>query len=176
MRKIIFSVVTLMTLVVAGCGPALSLRPLCTDEEVIFNPALVGRWKCRSDDWIFRQMEDNLYNLTIIFSINDSLILEGRLLKLGNFTFMDVTSRIPDVENLFAIPVHAFLRLSLESDSLGIAYLDDSFLDENSELIKHEVVDEHGIILTASTKELQDFVLKYAEDEKAFDMVWYSRQ
>jgi hypothetical protein len=181
MRYLIFSIVALIMFFVVGCGPALSLHPLYTDKDVIFNPALVGRWGEGGDDnWIFRQKDDNIYNVTLKFtsssSSNDSLVLEGRLLQLGNDMFMDVTSKESDVENLLAIPVHGFLRLSLEGDSLGIAYLDDSWLEKNSDLIKHEVVDKHGILLTASTKELQDFVLKHAEDKEAFEMEWYRRQ
>ena len=179
MRYLIFSTLALTMFFVAGCGPALSLHPLCTNEEVIFDPALVGRWETTSDEkWIFRQMEENLYNVTVRFDSRDSLVLEGRLVQLGDYTFMDVTSGEPDVENLniLAIPVHVFLRLSLEGDSLGIAYLDDSWLRENSGLIKHEVVDKQGIILTASTRELQDFVLKHAEDEEAFSMAWFRKR
>ena len=179
MRYIMFSIISLIIFLIVGCVPALSLHPLYTEKDVIFNPALVGRWETISDkNWIFRQMEDNFYNVTLKFNSSDSLVLEGRLLQLGNYMFMDVASGKPDVENLnlLAIPAHVFLRLSLEGDSLGIAYLDDSWLDENSDLIKHEVIDEHGIILTASTRELQDFVMKHAEDEKAFAMEWCRRR
>jgi len=177
MRYFMFSIIALTMFFVGGCGPALSLHPLCTNEEVIFDPALVGQWETTSDEnWVFRKMEDNHYNVTLKFDRSDSLVLEGRLLRLGDYTFMDVTSGEQVGDNLLVIPAHVFLRLSLEGDSLGIAYLDDSWLRKNSDLIKHEVLDKHGIVLTASTKELQDFVMKHAEDEKAFSMAWFRRQ
>ena len=182
MRKLIFSIVlslaAMIMLFVVGCGPAMSLHPLCTNEEVIFNPELIGRWGANNgENWIFRQTEDDIYGVTVMFdSKDDSLTLEGRLLQLGNHMFMDVTSSVSDVADFLAIPVHVFLKLSLEGDTLGIAYLDDSWLDENREEIKHEKVDKHGIILTASTGELQDFVLKHAEDTEAFQMEWLHRQ
>ncbi len=180
MRNLILSIAALLMLFVVGCGPALSLHPLYTDEDVVFNPALVGSWGDSSDNLIFRQMEDNLYSVTFIATFisgsNDSLALEGHLLQLGNYMFMDVKSRETDVENLLAVPVHVFLRLSLEGDSLGIAYLDDSWLEENRAGIKHELVDGKQILLTASTSELQDFVLEHAEDQEAFEMEWWPRQ
>lgn len=49
---------------------------------------------------------------------------------------------------------------------------DDEFkklLEEDPNAVKHEMVEEDGpVVLTASTKELQAFVLKYAEDERLF--------
>ena len=82
------------------------------------------------------------------------------------------------IDEFLAIPVHAFLRLSLEGDSLGISYLDDSWLKENIEndkiRIKHELVDD-DILLTASTKELQQLVVNCAEDKEAFEMEYTHR-
>jgi hypothetical protein len=159
----------------------MSLHPLYTDEDVIFNPALVGSWGKAGEGWIFRKAEDNVYSVTLLGISNsgDSLSLEGRLIKLDGYLFMDVTSKESAVENVLAVPVHAFLRLSLEGDSLGIAYMDDSWLqdiiEQNKEQIKHELVDGSGILLTASPKELQQLVLKYAEDKKAFDLEYSHR-
>ncbi|MFH1069837.1 MAG: hypothetical protein V1794_09500 [Candidatus Glassbacteria bacterium] len=184
MRKLI-SVTALFTLLVVGCGPVLSLHPLYTDEDVIFNPALVGSWGEAGDSggWIFKKAEDNVYSVTLLdigSSGGDSLSLEGHLIQLNGYMFMDVTSKESAVENALVVPVHAFLRLSLEGDSLGIAYMDDSWLQEtieqNKEQIKHEQMNGSGILLTASPKELQQLVLKYAEDEKAFDLEYGHRR
>jgi hypothetical protein len=179
MRKLLFSIAALIMLFAVGCGPALSLHPLCTVEEAVFDPALVGRWGDIDDDnggWIFRQLEGNLYSVTLKENSADSLLpLEGRLVHLGKYTFMDVMAREDDIENFLAIPAHAFLRLDLQGDSLGIAYLDDSYLSANCNLIRHEVMDDN-IILTASPRELQAFVLQCAEDVEAFEMEWCYRK
>ena len=184
-----FAVMPVITLLVAACGPALSLHPLYTDEEVIFNPALVGAWGEAGEGWIFGKAEENVYSVTFMMSKiggggSDTLILEGRLIQLAGRLFMDVTSDLTsiesDVENFLAVPVHAFLRLSLEGDSLGIAYMDDSWLEDiigqDREQIKHEQLKGTSILLTASAKELQQFVLKYAEDEKAFALEYGHRR
>lgn len=48
---------------------------------------------------------------------------------------------------------------------------DDDFeklLKQDPNAIAHEKIENHGIILTASTKQLQKFVLKYADHDKLF--------
>ena len=41
------------------------------------------------------------------------------------------------------------------------------FLEEHPDAVEHILVEDR-IVLTASTKELQAFILKYADDEKLF--------
>ena len=43
----------------------------------------------------------------------------------------------------------------------------DSLLKFRPNAVKHEKVDDDHIVLTASTKELQKFILKYGTDKKA---------
>lgn len=184
MRKTTFSTLALVTVLLLGCGPALSLHSLFTDEDVIFNPALVGVWGEKENDcWTFRKSQKgNTYDFfytNTSKSNADSLSFVGHLLILDGKMFMDVKSMESDINNpLLALPAHAFLRLSLEGDSLGIAYLDDSWLKDNIEKnkirIKHELVDD-GIVLTASPKELQKLVISCAEDKDAFDMEYSHR-
>ena len=48
---------------------------------------------------------------------------------------------------------------------------DDAFeklIEQDPNAVKHESLKDRGIVLTASTKELQKFVLKYADDNKLF--------
>ena len=188
MRKIISSLAALITLLVMGCGPALSLHPLYNEEDVIFNPSLVGSWGEENDGWNFQKAKGNVYSVTFLLKLgdmgggsdrSDTLNLEGRLIQLGSYMFMDVTSRESDIKDFLAVPVHVFLRLSLEGDSLGIAFMDDSWLEDiieqNKEPIKHELLNGSDILLTASPKELQQLVLKYADDKKAFDIEYCHR-
>ncbi len=69
------------------------------------------------------------------------------------------------------IPAHGFSRVWIEGDSVRLAYLDPDWLkqmiDKKHVKIDHDFIDK-TIILTAQTKKLQNFALKYAEDTEAF--------
>jgi hypothetical protein len=72
------------------------------------------------------------------------------------------------------ITAHTFLKLEVENEHLIIYQMSPKWLDnlikENRIRIAHEMDDdEDKIILTASTKELQKFITKYANDEDAFE-------
>lgn len=82
-------------------------------------------------------------------------------------------------ESAHLLPVHSFSKVSLEKDELAIEFFKDQWIKEqimdNRVRIKHERVkggpidDEVRILITASTPELQQFVMKYKSDEKAFE-------
>jgi hypothetical protein len=87
---------------------------------------------------------------------------------------------------LFLIPAHTFIKVDAIGPQLILRLTDDEkmkeFLKADPNAVKHEFladpnavkhvffVDETGPgpILTASTKELQAFVLKYADDSRVF--------
>ena len=116
----------------------------------------------------------------------------AHLVKLQDKLFLDVyPSELPwepedpnkidwPYNTLFLIPAHTFvkidsiepqlkLRLTLESNM-------EELLKENPDAVKHTFVGER-LVITGSTKELQAFVLKYADDERVFtDQVTLSRK
>jgi len=71
----------------------------------------------------------------------------------------------------FFLPVHTFLRVTSIGDPLKIRLTNgDEFkklLKAEPKTVKHEVVDDRPI-LTASTEELQAFMVKYADDNRLF--------
>lgn len=81
----------------------------------------------------------------------------------------------PRIKNGFyqihQIPAHTFARVWIEGDVLRIAPMNPQWLEEliseKKARIAHERI-EDTIVLTASTKKLQRFILQYAEDEDAF--------
>jgi hypothetical protein len=71
------------------------------------------------------------------------------------------------------IDADALKKLSADYDSvLKLRLTDDEefkkLLEQDPNAIKHEKVENNGLILTASTRQLQEFVLKYADDERLF--------
>ncbi|MEO1021243.1 MAG: hypothetical protein AAFW89_01750 [Bacteroidota bacterium] len=106
---------------------------------------------------------DTTYFIGKIGSFNNHYFLDMFLFDLsGSSNFMDAHK----------FPVHTFSRIRLDGNDLSIQFFEDSWLedqiDNNRIRIKHEST-EDGILVTASTKELQRFVNKYADEEDAFD-------
>jgi len=164
-----------MALLVAGCVVP-SLHPLFTEKDLVFDPALVGTWaeEDQEETWIFLKSGDKAYDL-IHTAQGLPVKYQAHLGRLGEFRFLDVYPREPEVKNdfykLHLIPVHTFWRIWMEGDLLRIAMLDPDWLKnmiaQKKVKIAHERL-ENRILLTASTQKLQKFVLQYAEDVKAF--------
>jgi hypothetical protein len=160
----------------ANCVP--SLHPLFTEKDLIFDPDLIGTWvdEDGKNTWTFQKSGENSYEL--VYTENEEPAkFQAHLLKLGDFLFLDVSPEELDRKNglyrgLF-IPTHGFARIWIEGDSVRLAYLDPDWLvhmvDSKKISIGHDFIDK-TIILTAQTKDLQKFALKYAEDDKAFSV------
>ena len=163
---------------VTGCIP--SLHPLYTDQDLVFEPRLVGTWVGEDEDdtWVFEKSGEKQYELTFT---EDGVPakFEVHLVNLGGSLFMDFYPQELDIEAdtdnefywLHWIPAHTFARVSIEEDVLRMEMLDadwvDTSLAEGEVKIKHERVNDN-IVLTASTKKLQPFMLECTEDEDAF--------
>ena len=73
--------------------------------------------------------------------------------------------------SLFLIPAHTFIKVESIEPRLKIRLTLESkmeeLLKEDPAAVKHTSVEDR-LVLTASTKELQGFVLKYADDNRVF--------
>ncbi len=168
----------LLALFTTGCV-VVSLNPLFTTSEISFDPALVGTWvpfseKVESAErWTFREGGSKDYDLTISRANSDPPIkLEAYLLRLEKYSFLDIGGR-GDGSQTMTIPVHMFARIWVDKDALMLAELDSSWLEtmiSGGEGIPHQQLDKNfgGILLTASTKELQRFILMHIDDPGAF--------
>jgi len=174
MRTTVVIVALGLAVLMAGCVP--SLHPLFTEKDLVYDPALVGTWAEEEgeDIWIFRKSGDNAYDL-IYSQKGVPAQFEAHLVQVAEFLFLDTYPGEPNIKNdlytIHLIPAHTFSRIWIEGDVLRLAMLDLDWLKDmiakKKVNIAHEQVDG-GIVLTASTKELQEFFLKYADDDKAF--------
>jgi hypothetical protein len=178
-----------IAITLAGCIP--SLHPLYTDKDVVYDPKLVGVWaepnSPSSGTWEFRGIPDSKSYLMIY---TDEKKRSGEfvviLMKLDKMLFLDVFP-IDDpnlqINSLYAIhllPVHTFMKVDQIEPTLKLRLMDvDKFtkrLEKNPQLLKYEVIYEVNIlekrqpriVLTASTKELQEFMRKHAGDKDVF--------
>ncbi len=111
--------------------------------------------------------------------LNNHSEYEVRLFKLGNNTYLDfyLEELEPDLDidiftSFHLMPVHTLAKVELGTDTIKIKWMDDEWLDkmykENKVRIQH-LENEDRRLLTASSKELKRFLLKYGDDPEAFD-------
>lgn len=74
----------------------------------------------------------------------------------------------------YNIPGHSFYKLGFKGEKIYVYPFNEDYLKELFEQrkirIKHEDTDSSTTVLTASTKELQEFFQKYGNDAKLFDV------
>jgi len=131
-------------LLLAGCAPQDSLFPLFLKSDQVFEEGILGEWmvqggtpEIKSDEksgqvTFHRGADDRAYDITMpdIEEDGATLTSTGRLVRLGSYLFIDMTS--PHLERRKnaivpypAIESHVFGRVQLEKDKMRIDFLND---------------------------------------------------
>ncbi|MBE0638046.1 MAG: hypothetical protein IH598_05980 [Bacteroidales bacterium] len=165
----------------AGCIP--SIHPLYHEEDIVFKPELLGSWQQDDAKWVFEQSGEDGYLLK--FYEDNNLINENQtysdfdvtLVKLGGNFYLDIypgeNEQIEFSTLLLStlLPVHAFAKIDFLEEGIEIKFLNRDWLEEllkeNPMIIAHEKTPDY-LVLTASTDELQEFIMKYSNVEEAF--------
>ncbi len=185
-RKLLFY---MLAGLLGGCVPVMSLHPLHTKENVVFDKRLLGTWVDDPNEpeitWQFKTVDEPNNAYKLIYTGEDGLkgSFVAHLVKLENRLFLDLyPSELPwlsqdpnemewPYNTLFLVPAHTVVKI----DSLGprlemrlmLETKMEKLLEENPDAIAHVALEDKHV-LTASTKELQAFVLKYADGDKVF--------
>ncbi len=185
-KKILFY---LLAVLLGGCVPVMSLHSLYTKENVVFEEKLLGTWMDDPNSpetiWEFNRIEEpeNAYRLVLSDKDGKKGSFVAHLVKLENSLFLDVfPDEFPcDTEDpnktdwlynvFFLVPVHTFIKIDSIGPQLKMRLTDDDkmakLFKEDPNAVKHMSIEDR-LILTASTEELQAFVLKYADDSRVF--------
>ena len=168
MRSLKISLALGFVLLIAGCVVS-SLYPFFTEKDLVFDPSFLGTWAGQDEDdtLVFKDVDGKTYDLTYITE-GQGLKFEVHLVKLGELKFFDVYPKVSKDHDAFhLIPAHTIWKVQKDEDIIRIAWLDQNWLKEKIAkkeiLIPHQLVEDR-IILTATTEELQKFVLKYADE------------
>ena len=180
----------LVVALMAGCVP--SLRPLYTKDDPIFDPALVGTWvDGDGDQWIFSKSDDNSYELVEKPKEGARAHFKAHLVQFGSLRFLDLSAEKLDVQEelvkngmfwLHAVPAHTIWKIQLAGDTFHLSALDLDWLGERLKkkkvTIAHQVLGdkEDQILLTAPTRQLQAFVVRYAGEAFDRDPAKFQRQ
>lgn len=160
-----------VSLMLTGCVP--SLNPLYTEKDLVFDPALVGVWAEQDDSpetWAFEKTGEKEYKLVYTES-GKAGEFQVHLLKLGNTLYLDFfpesdglkDSKRNDFYLSHFVPGHMFAKVTQIEPSLRMALVNPEWLkkllEKNPKAIDHQPIGEDRIVLTASTKDLQKFVV-----------------
>lgn len=167
---------------VLGCVP--SLHKLYTADVEVFEDGLLGAWTAGEDKWEFEKVEKGkkedvrlFYILRITDDKGRAAKFDAHLVKLGEKLFLDVYPEdgpegTNDWYNLHILPVHTFMSVELKDGKLSLAVMNPEALEKLIEkkpgVIKHEVIDDDRIVLTASTAKLQKFLIEYADHDEFY--------
>ncbi len=167
-RRTVFCVCVLL---LSGCLP--SLHQLYTNETLIFEEGLVGKWRTDGDDiWQFRKAEDKGYELRIYETQEACGRFEAHLVEIDGWMFLDLypdDEAISDLDDFYAshlMPVHTFIKVNQILPTLQLQMMDpgkvEEMLEDDPNVIKHEIAND-CIVLTATTEQLQAFLVAHIE-------------
>ena len=168
-KKSIFYCVALL---IAGCLP--SLHPLYSDKTLIFKEELIGKWM--QDDsslWQFTRAGEKEYELRICDGEKQLGRFSTHLIKIQGMMFLDLypdSEPLEDLDDFYKVhilPVHTFMKVDQINPNLRLRMIDydkvEKMIESDPNIIKHEVVNDDRIVLTASTEELQNFVVEHVD-------------
>ncbi len=158
-----------------------ALNPLYTDNDLVVESKLFGMWTTENEreSWIFHPSDDKRIAVTYMQNGSGECLpasFEAHLLRLGDSLYLDLfPGEIENAEQelgsdtyvFHLIPAHSFVKVRLEEDTVYLSMMD---CERVHHLYKKKLLNiphsslEDGILLLASTEELQDFVMEHSED------------
>lgn len=178
----------LVVLFFSGCV-VYSFYPLYTPDDLFANEILTGKWIGEDGTkWDFNhpvkgkeeselKIDSTSYILKVVEKDSVESEFTIHIVKLKDHYFLDfylsdfMSDEDLTLASFHTIPVHTFARLTVSGNKLQLNWFDQDWLDdlitENRIQIRHEKNDDF-VLLTAGPRELQKFVIKYANSEEAF--------
>jgi hypothetical protein len=168
-------------LFLSGCIP--SVNPYYTDEDVVFDKRLLGEWQEKDTNgepeiWKFEKFGNDAFRLTTTDRNGKRGEFNAHLFKLRHELFLDLIASSCDFAtnqaDLVAASMfrgHLLLLVPQIEPDLELAMTDfdwlQKYLDEHPKSLAHHNEDK-AVLLTASTRELQRFVLKHLGENELF--------
>jgi len=173
-----FTILLLACFLAGGCVQV-SLFPLYTDEDLVFDSSIIGEWveKDSGETWNFTGGEAKEYNLLFVDDEDKIGEFVAHLVNIQGRLFLDIFPKETDLiesdtYQWHLLSVHSFLKVKQIQPTLQLSPLSpdwvEEFLEEHPEEIRHEIVDGR-VVLTAKPKELQGFLIKHENTEGAFE-------
>ena len=197
--KNIIIITILLTFFLSGCLVK-SLHPFYTEKDRFFRQELVGKWmdqdsmiwtfsKTTISEFMGEAKEDESYEVVLEDPSGEEKESWFRvnLFALNGATYLDFEPHVDvNIGDHFAamhfVPTHSVARVDFFGEgNFSFVWYDEEWLNElfeqNRIKISHEVINtqnslyDQSYILTADTRELQKFLLKYGEEINIFNEI-----
>ncbi|HEY0742137.1 MAG TPA: hypothetical protein VGD40_11775 [Chryseosolibacter sp.] len=166
-----------------------SLHPFYFKTDVVYKKELINTWVDQDGHkWKINSTLENPYAYEMVFTKDGKeAVFLVYLFRLNENLFLDFRPLASDgsVNELFEmhlLPSHSVAKIGkLSSDVIEIKWFNEEWLhklfSQNRIKISHEVIQEENsgkdedktYVLTASTEELRKFLIKFGDDESAFE-------
>jgi hypothetical protein len=183
MKKRNLIAVAAAALLLAACIP--SVNSFYTEKDVAFDPRLLGAWQEKDntnnpDVWKFEKSGDNAFKLTV-FEKGKTGEFNAHLFKVNQERFLDLIPndcKYADNQSWFVacamFPGHLLVRVrqiepGLQFSPCNYEWLDGYLKTNRTALAHHAEAD--SIVLTADTRDLQNFVMKHLGTNELFKEV-----
>jgi ribosome biogenesis GTPase A len=164
-----------------------SLHPFYKPEDVVFKKELLNDWVDQDGGkWKINRHKENstIYEMHSEGAGEKELAFLVHLFELDDNLYLDFVPYYPNgddisIFDLHMTPTHSIAKLIIfNKNDVQIKWFNERWMrtlfDQNRIRIAHETVDEDdstekSYVLTAPTEELQKFIVKYGNEDEAFN-------
>lgn len=192
-----FLIVVILVLVATLSGCLSTLHPLFTEKDLVYDTRLLGTWRAGNGDdtavfergspALFKELPAALQKLAgrayyvTLKKDNRYSRYHAFLCRIGKELYLDYYPAETPRQKLYDgfykshfIKMHSFYRVRFKDDrSFEIGQFDQGYLrnliDKKQIRIQYEVRFDESYLITAPTEELQQYVIKYGDDEGAYN-------
>lgn len=165
--SILRPVAIISLLLVAGCLP--SLHSVYTEEDLVFEPEIVGFWKLDKSPqtWDFAKRDEKSYDMVFTDKHGQAGRFVAHLCHVEDALFLDLIPRQEKTDatafyKYHLLPIHTVYLVKQMKPSLELASIDlnwlKQYLADHPDELSHSTHNNRTLI-TASTKELQKFLV-----------------
>jgi hypothetical protein len=179
MRKIVIAMLAAALGALTGCGAVLSRNPLFPEnaKEVVFDPALLGKWQDLTDNdktiYEVSRLDDSAY--AVDYKENgESKFAKAQLLKVRGVSLLDVSYLERESQDSGLtwryFTYHVFGKARIEPDAVHLTAMDKEWLEKRV-LATRKLAHYSGageLVLTAPSAELRKTLLPYLDHPEAF--------
>jgi len=185
----VMMMIIVMGLLLSGCFIK-SLYPFYTKKDIVYDTRIIGTWLDNdSSKWVIKQLirwpikPDSAYQVEIVDKDGKPGSFSAHLFRLNNQLYFDFypNGKIGsnDLIDASIVLSHSLAKITYTGTHIKMQWFNEvwfeQLLNQNKIRIKNEKV-EGGYLLTASTAELQKFIIKYGNDPQAFKTDWGKNQ